>query len=149
MPADVALLRIVIEEGNRNRALRDSQLLPCRAGESHTKGITVNSRGEQGPANNEVPIPEELLRLAASLAALKEQAQALGLFVGDRDLLECTTCGLLEDVAFSGELITCKPSQEGQDTGLRFAEVSANRFRCPACGAIVSATDPSAGEQAP
>jgi hypothetical protein len=33
------------------------------------------------------PVPNDLRRLAAGLAALQEQARALGLFVGDRDLL--------------------------------------------------------------
>jgi hypothetical protein len=38
-----------------------------------------------------------LRRLAKQIAALQEQARALGVFPGDRELLECATCGLLED----------------------------------------------------
>jgi rubredoxin len=54
-------------------------------------------------------------------------------------LLECPKCGLLEDVTIEGELITCVPSAEEQDTGLRFEETSPGRFRCPACGSIFHA----------
>lgn len=82
-------------------------------------------------------IPNDLRQLASRLAALQEQARSLGLFAGDRELLECPKCGLLEDVTFAGQLITCDPSAEGQDTGLRFEEICQDRFRCPACGSIV------------
>lgn len=36
--------------------------------------------------------------LASRVVALQEQARALGLFPGDRELLECPKCGLMEDV---------------------------------------------------
>ena len=78
-----------------------------------------------------------LRRLAKQIAALQEQARALGVFPGDRELLECPKCGLLEDVTCNGQLITSRPSAEGQDTGLRFQELPGNRFRCPACGSLV------------
>ena len=81
-----------------------------------------------------------LRQLASRLVALQEQARSLGIFVGDRELLECPRCGLLEDVTFTGRLITCRPSAEGpntEDTGLRFEELPQNRFRCPACGSLV------------
>ena len=76
---------------------------------------------------------DDLRRLVRRLAALREQAQSLGLFAGDRELLECPKCGLLEDVTCTGQLITCLPSTLGRDTGLRFDEVAPDRFRCPAC----------------
>jgi hypothetical protein len=97
----------------------------------------VKPKGKQEPPSNANPVPNDLRQLAARLAVLQEQARALGLFVGDRDLLQCGSCGLLEDVTFAGQLITCKPSSEGRDTGLRFEELSPNRFRCPACGSVV------------
>ena len=78
-----------------------------------------------------------LRQLASRLASLQKKAQALGLFTGDRELLECRKCGLLEDVTSTGQLITCRSPAEGQDTGLRFQELSQNRFRCPACGSMV------------
>lgn len=75
--------------------------------------------------------------LAAELVALQAKARALGLFANDRELLECPQCGLQEDVMFSGLLITSYPDSAGEDTGLRFKEMSRDRFRCPACGATV------------
>lgn len=77
-----------------------------------------------------------LRELALRVAELQEQARSLGLFPGDRELLECPKCGLLEDVTIAGELISCVPSAGEQDSGLRFEETSPNRFRCPACGSI-------------
>jgi hypothetical protein len=76
-------------------------------------------------------------QLASRLVALQEQARSLGIFAGDRELLECRKCGLLEDVTFTGQLMTWRPPAEGQDTGLRFQELSQNHFRCPACGSMV------------
>jgi rubredoxin len=81
-----------------------------------------------------------LFQLASRLVAVQEQARSLGIFVGDRELLECPQCGLMEDVIFTGQLITCRPSAESpdtEDTGLRFEELPQNRFRCPACGSLV------------
>jgi rubredoxin len=80
---------------------------------------------------------KDIRQLAARLLALREKAKALGIFTEDRELLECPACGLQEDVLISGQLITCRPSEEGSDTGLRFEELPRNRYRCPACGAEV------------
>jgi predicted RNA-binding Zn-ribbon protein involved in translation (DUF1610 family) len=71
--------------------------------------------------------------------ALSRKASVLGLFTHDRDLLECPDCGLLENVAFGGYLIACRSESLGHDTGLRFEELSGNRFRCPACGSMIQA----------
>ena len=76
-------------------------------------------------------------RLASCLVVVQEQARALGIFTGDRELIECQKCGLLEDVIVTGQLITCRPSALGGDTGLRFEELSQTRFRCPACASII------------
>lgn len=75
--------------------------------------------------------------LATRIVALQAKAHALGLFTNDRELIECQKCGLLEDVTVTGQLITCRSSAFGRDTGLRFEELSQNRFRCPACGSII------------
>lgn len=61
----------------------------------------------------------------------------MGIFTDDRELLECPHCGLMEDVASSGLLITCNPDSLGVDTGKRFEELPSNRFRCPGCGEII------------
>ncbi|MCU0858155.1 MAG: hypothetical protein MUC65_07120 [Pontiellaceae bacterium] len=82
--------------------------------------------------------------LAQQLAAVQKQADAMGLFANDRELLECSQCGLMEDVTHSGLLITCRESAIAQDTGLRFTKESDQTFRCPSCGALV--TEPLAAE---
>lgn len=80
---------------------------------------------------------EAIRPIAKQLVALQAKARALGVFVDDRELLECPKCGLQEDVTFEGRLITCRPPALGMDTGLRFKEISKNRFRCPTCGSVV------------
>ena len=81
-----------------------------------------------------------LRHLATQLAAIQEKARALGLFVGDRELLSCPACGLRENVLFSGELITEHEEAPDTDTGLRFEELTSCCFRCPACGGRLGAS---------
>jgi len=85
-----------------------------------------------------------LRALAAEVVAWQRRARAVGLFANDRELLECPECGLQEDVAFNGLLMTSYPQSIGEDTGLRFKELSSDRFRCPACGATVREPDSTA-----
>ena len=80
---------------------------------------------------------KKLRAVAAEVVALQAKARAFGLFTNDRELLECPKCGLQEDVAFSGHLITSHPDSAGEDAGFRFEELSRERFRCPVCGATV------------
>ena len=88
---------------------------------------------------------KELRSLATEIAALRTKAKALGLFTDDRELLECPVCGLMENVAAAGGgLFTCRPESLDEDTGLRFEELSRDRFRCPACGATVREMDADA-----
>lgn len=75
--------------------------------------------------------------LAGQVAALRKRAKTLGVFSHDRGLLECSGCGLMEDVTAEGALITCRAKTPGSDTGLRFHERRGHRFRCPGCGLIV------------
>jgi hypothetical protein len=87
-----------------------------------------------------VVLPVHVLRqLAAEVARLQAKARELGLFANDRELLECPGCRLMENVASDGRLFTCRWEALEDDTGLRFTELSRNRFRCPACGAEVRA----------
>lgn len=75
----------------------------------------------------------DLKPLVRRLVKVKEQAEAIGLFTHDRELLECT-CGLIEDVAFDGSLFTYhKTDHAFKDTGLRFIKVNENTFCCPVC----------------
>jgi hypothetical protein len=77
------------------------------------------------------PSQNNIRELATRLAALQEHARSLGLFPGDRELLECPKCGLMEDVKCGGEFITCHPAAESEDTGLRFEKLAEDKFRCP------------------
>jgi len=45
---------------------------------------------------------KEIKPVAEQLQTLQEQAERLGVFTGDRELLECAECGLEEDVAVGG-----------------------------------------------
>ncbi|MEK6284704.1 MAG: hypothetical protein AABO57_03085 [Acidobacteriota bacterium] len=83
------------------------------------------------------PTRNNIRELTKRVVAVQEQARSLGLFPGDRELLECPKCGLLEDVLMGGKLITYHAGAEGQDTGLRFKELAEGKFSCPACGGIV------------
>lgn len=79
---------------------------------------------------------KQIKPLAERLQALKEQAERLGVFTDDRELLECTKCGLEEDVTVDGFLIVCKKSVPGTDTGLQFTKAVENegKYLCPLCG---------------
>jgi hypothetical protein len=43
----------------------------------------------------------------------------------------------MEDVAADGMLLSCTPTELGNDTGLRFEELAPESFRCPSCGQTV------------
>jgi hypothetical protein len=90
-------------------------------------------------------VAPELRALAAQLVSVREQARAAGLFTDDRELLTCPGCGLMEDVAFGGQLLTCR-AIGGADTGLRFGAEKSGHFRCPACGALASERAEGPGE---
>ena len=75
----------------------------------------------------------DLKPLVRRLVKVRKQAEAIGLFTNDRELLECT-CGLIEDVAFDGRLFTYHKNDHAfKDTGLNFIKVNENTFCCPVC----------------
>ena len=81
-----------------------------------------------------------LTTLIRQLEQVKAQSRALGIFTDDRELLECTNCGSLEDVMADGLLVTYpKDSVDLKDCGLRFRPVDKTRFACPKCGTSVEA----------
>jgi hypothetical protein len=86
-------------------------------------------------------VAQDVRQLVVEMVALQKKARELGLFAGDRELLACPSCGLMENVACGGRLFTCRPEALEDDTKLLFAELSQNRFRCPACGAVVQASN--------
>jgi predicted RNA-binding Zn-ribbon protein involved in translation (DUF1610 family) len=83
---------------------------------------------------------ENLIAAARQLEQVKRQARALGMFTDDRELLECPSCGLLEDVTADGLLVTYSGrSRSRMDCGLRFNQVNDTSFQCPSCGTNVQA----------
>jgi hypothetical protein len=81
---------------------------------------------------------EDIKALAKQISIIHKHAEAMGLFINDRELLECS-CGWMEDVAFDGRLITYRRGQSTQDSGLRFIKVDEDTFRCPICRAHLKA----------
>ena len=85
---------------------------------------------------------DDLIPLVRELQRVKEQARVLGMFTDDRELLECPKCGLVEDVAAYGLLITYpKAGKEPKDCGLRFKPIDPHEtiFECPSCGTRIKA----------
>jgi hypothetical protein len=78
-------------------------------------------------------LPKSLHR---EIARVHRLAQAAGLFMEDRDLLECARCGLLEDVSCYGLLMTYLSGKPPIDSGLRFKKDKRGRYICPNCGAV-------------
>lgn len=81
---------------------------------------------------------DEIRKLAAKLAVLQRQAEALGIFTGARELLECPVCGLWEDVDIDGRLLTYRRNDPMEDSGFRFQPLDNGRFQCPVCGTFVT-----------
>ena len=78
-------------------------------------------------------LSSDLMPLVTKLKELQSQATALGIFANDRELLACPGCGLQEDVAIDGRLITCRDQAPGIDTELRFAAHDNQSYCCPVC----------------
>ena len=77
---------------------------------------------------------DPLIELCRSLEGIEKKAEAFGLFVNNRELLECPCCGLFEDVTTQGMLVTTrKVTTPPIDTGMRFQKVSQNTYQCPDC----------------
>lgn len=106
--------------------LQNDKLRRIRKGALATKGGAISQ------------LDPELCRLATQLAAIQKRAKGLGIFTNERELLQCSGCGLMEDVTASGILITCRQPDLGHDIGLRFKQLNKQTFRCPACGENVT-----------
>jgi hypothetical protein len=77
--------------------------------------------------------------LFEQLQKIRQQAETAGLFIGDRELLDCTHCGLQEDVLIDGRLVTYQAdAADAADSGLRFAAADDDNFVCPQCGAVIT-----------
>lgn len=77
--------------------------------------------------------------LVESILSIQKRMRDAGLFPNDRELLSCTSCELIEDVACDGRLITYHRNDNriGQDSCLRFEEIPGKGFRCPQCGTLL------------
>ena len=82
-----------------------------------------------------------LSELVRRLQRVKAEAQRLGVFTDDRELLECSNCGLKEDVDIHGFLFTYFGDSIGKDAGLRFKKEAESLFRCPKCRRKIFAGD--------
>lgn len=84
-------------------------------------------------------LAKSITSIVRRLCKVQREARALGIFTGERELLTCPQCGLMEDVLIDGQLVTCREGSEGQDTGVRFVESHkrAGTISCPACGSDV------------
>jgi len=86
-------------------------------------------------------LESKILPLARELVRVKKQAEAMGVFTHHRELLECSGCDLVEDVAFDGRLMTYhRKSEDYSDSGLRFERLNDTTFRCPVCKTRLKAT---------
>jgi len=99
--------------------------------------IKVLKRGE-GMKKDDM---ENLYSAVRRLQAAKRLARELGMFVEDRDLLECPACGLWEDVTGEGCLVVYQNDPSQMDSGLRFREVDETHFVCPGCRAVATVED--------
>jgi hypothetical protein len=85
-------------------------------------------------------LAQKIKPLVEDIVRIKKQAKALGIFVNDRELLECTGCDLVEDVTFDGSLMTYRrESDDMTDSGLRFEEMDEDKYKCPVCGTVLKA----------
>ena len=83
----------------------------------------------------------DILPLASELGRIRKEAEALGIFTNDRGLLECSECGLVEDVTSDGRLITYqRTGGVCDDSGLRFEKLNETAFCCPVCSTKLKAT---------
>jgi hypothetical protein len=77
--------------------------------------------------------------LCEQLREIHQQAEIAGLFIGDRELLDCTHCGMQEDVLIDSRLVTYQAdAADAADSGLRFAAADEGNFACPQCGAVIA-----------
>lgn len=81
---------------------------------------------------------KDIHSLAKHITELQAELRRLGIFDYSRELLECPSCGLMEDITFEGILITSNSEKLGIDTEMRFVELSSqeNKWQCLARGYI-------------
>ena len=90
-------------------------------------------------------LAKSLRPMIEQIVTLKKTMKAAGMFTDDRELLECPSCGLQEDVAMGGRLIVTRKGNRKRDTGLRFKELDQKNvwFACPSCKRKIKAAEPA------
>jgi hypothetical protein len=77
--------------------------------------------------------------LCEQLQKIRQQTEISGLFIGDRELLDCTHCGLQEDVLINGQMVTHQAdAADTIDSGLRFSDADDGNCVSPQCGAAIA-----------
>ncbi len=76
---------------------------------------------------------EEIRSLIARMAPVLRCAEDNGTFAGERDLLECPGCGLVEDTDIDGRIVTYIDGGRLKDSGYRFRVSGGGRWICPIC----------------
>jgi len=99
----------------------------------------THKKHENGKSSHSV-LAQKIKPFVEDIIRIQKQAKSLGIFVNDRELLECTGCNLVEDVAFDGSLMTYhRDSDDMTDSGLRFVKMDQEKYRCPVCGTVSKA----------
>jgi len=80
---------------------------------------------------------KEMRSLINRMAPVMRRAEAIGTFTGERDLLGCPECGLIEDLDINGRLFTYVEGCQIKDSGFRFAPAGAGTWICAVCGTVV------------
>jgi len=87
-------------------------------------------------------LTSNILPLLRNVSRLQREMDALGIFTPDRELLECPSCDLAEDVTIEGRLISVHLLSENlTDCGLCFKKIDEDTFSCPICGTKIKATN--------
>ena len=127
-----------LETGGKAHGVRGKKALPRTQNLGAPAGAMGSSHGtpvRKPKSRQEIGtvLPKSLHR---EIARVHRLAQAAGLFMEDRDLLQCARCGLLEDVGCYGLLMTYFSGKPPVDSGLRFRKDKRGRYICPNCGAV-------------
>lgn len=100
----------------------------------HRVGAGTGSAGAKKSANGSEM--EEIRSLITKMAPILRHAKYDGTYAGERDLLECPGCGLVEDTAMDGGLLTYIDGGRMKDSGYRFWLSSNGAWICPVCHTV-------------
>ena len=106
---------------------------------------STNKRSQSETSSQQKALLKSFRSFAKEIKRHQDQAKGQGLFAHDRGLLDCTQCGLTEDLQPDNRLTTFWwHSDFTHDTGLRFKQLPDGQWKCPHCGHNMAA--PRVGE---